>query len=817
MAARAELRAFVLLMSVLWSHPNPTSCLQDAAPAADPDSQARTRLREAGRRVVGILRREQAKPAGRPQDVRGRAELLGFDPARIFEFVQKKIRFEPYPGLQRGAAGVLVSRAGNSADKSLLLAELLRASGYEARMVRGPLRPERAQELAARSLAEFRERKPAAYKGAFGGGEISKARIAGIAAEAGLSLVELEGALESMDQARRRSWSEVLSLAARERAFLEDEIRTARLEAAPRSIHEEVIRSLEPHYSVQWRARGSAAWTPLDPCFESPDPAPRAPAGSEEVNPSQVADRFRLNLSLERSAGGKRETVDVLKVEIPVYEALLRPVRFQINPTGFKVPSIDGKVSMEGFFNQLAAYREFQAALYVGDETFGSRVFDYDGKVSKINASGQVEVAGKMAGGVQRGFGGFGGLGGSSAEPGDKGALQKLWVDLSVDRGRVTLWSQRRAILEEAHRPTWCPVLEWNLFFQSHEISPRFLHAMIQRNRIDNDGLIQAGMDWAESNGSVDIRPAFKRKVRSYPTDLAEFALARQAYLAQLGEQGRRLYFDKPNLFISGQQARLKADSKSICMCTLIDIVENGALVLAAGDQYSIDRGLTTALGILDTVLEQEFMRRINPREPVVGAVSIFERARALSVPLRFIRMEDEPSLIQAGLPTEDVARMRAHQGERIQVLAAPGVQEHCGGGAAWWTFDPQTGRTLGIISGGRGGAESRGLLPQALVEYLFDHEVIGKVGAVMCMINTAVGLKKEATAKSHSEQTNEKAHIFFEGMLCIFAAFFATWAHVLDWAAGQLVIEGADLLFSLYSAGSGFFSSESGGAGGEE
>ena len=57
----------------------------------------------------------------------------------IFRFVSDEIRYEPYVGILRGAAGTLETRAGNSVDKALLLGALLDASLVPYRFARGPL------------------------------------------------------------------------------------------------------------------------------------------------------------------------------------------------------------------------------------------------------------------------------------------------------------------------------------------------------------------------------------------------------------------------------------------------------------------------------------------------------------------------------------------------------------------------------------------------------------------------------------------------------------------------------------------------------
>ncbi len=67
------------------------------------------------------------------------AARLEYDTEQIFRYVADQIWYEPYGGVLRGAAGSLESRAGNSADKSLLLAALLEASLAPTRFVIGTL------------------------------------------------------------------------------------------------------------------------------------------------------------------------------------------------------------------------------------------------------------------------------------------------------------------------------------------------------------------------------------------------------------------------------------------------------------------------------------------------------------------------------------------------------------------------------------------------------------------------------------------------------------------------------------------------------
>ncbi len=66
-----------------------------------------------------------------------KAAELGHDPIAAYHFVLNEIRTEHYFGSLKDPAVVLRSGSGNDADQALLLAELLRASGYPARLARG--------------------------------------------------------------------------------------------------------------------------------------------------------------------------------------------------------------------------------------------------------------------------------------------------------------------------------------------------------------------------------------------------------------------------------------------------------------------------------------------------------------------------------------------------------------------------------------------------------------------------------------------------------------------------------------------------------
>ncbi len=86
-------------------------------------------------------------------DIEELAASLGTEAEAAFAFVRDRIGFDPYPGVLRGAHGTLVARAGNAWDRALLLQELLRQQGREARLATGLLAEAAVESILERSLS----------------------------------------------------------------------------------------------------------------------------------------------------------------------------------------------------------------------------------------------------------------------------------------------------------------------------------------------------------------------------------------------------------------------------------------------------------------------------------------------------------------------------------------------------------------------------------------------------------------------------------------------------------------------------------------
>ena len=86
---------------------------------------------------------------------------VGRDPDALASWVRGQTTWIPYTGVLRGPVGVLLDRQGNSLDRALLLAALLKEAGHTVRLARAEL-PETARGLLAAILANVRDQRSTA-------------------------------------------------------------------------------------------------------------------------------------------------------------------------------------------------------------------------------------------------------------------------------------------------------------------------------------------------------------------------------------------------------------------------------------------------------------------------------------------------------------------------------------------------------------------------------------------------------------------------------------------------------------------------------
>jgi len=108
------------------------------APAHRDPSATQIQLKALERSLRAIADADRASPRDR-WDPAFVVQAVGREPSALFEWVRANTRWIPYRGRLRGASGVLMDRDGNSLDRSILLATLLRISGRTVRLAHAEL------------------------------------------------------------------------------------------------------------------------------------------------------------------------------------------------------------------------------------------------------------------------------------------------------------------------------------------------------------------------------------------------------------------------------------------------------------------------------------------------------------------------------------------------------------------------------------------------------------------------------------------------------------------------------------------------------
>ena len=149
-------------------------------------------------------------------EVGGLAPTLA-DPVAAFELVRDSIRFDPYPGVLRGAEGTLTARGGNAFDRATLLKALLDAQGATTRFAFGQLQPDVAAVLVTHALDAPARPLPTAdfspFDAAFDAAIDSRARrdyaLLSKALSKRLSGLDADGTATATAEVARHAWVQI--------------------------------------------------------------------------------------------------------------------------------------------------------------------------------------------------------------------------------------------------------------------------------------------------------------------------------------------------------------------------------------------------------------------------------------------------------------------------------------------------------------------------------------------------------------------------------------------------------------------------------
>ncbi len=613
---------------------------------------------------------------------------LEFDHENIIRFVREGIAFEQYPGLLRGPQGTLMSQAGNSLDQAVLLAKLLRDAGFEARVAQGTLDEQGARTL----LRQMKLARPAAMDL----GDVAR----------GIQVIKKYGLMTSLDQAQTQQVELALERPPAIGQMSEFEAfksTTAHLQDSFNALggkpgaelDAQLLNEAKDYYWVEAKVGATDSWRDIHPGL--PDDVsvkPQKLATISEAVPVELQHRVRLQMSIERLAGGESTTIPVMDAwERPVANLVGVPVLFTVLPDSALDPA-NAALSPD----EIIAKASYFVPMLFNGPAPGAQYFDL--AANKIDPM----VAGQPAAGVFKkvgqAFGGAAGaIGGESSVP----RLGKVWIDITLiapgggeTKYRRTLTgaaaSPETAEPREVDMASFLPLLRVNTLVVAAGRTPRgmaFDNQLVQwQQTLPGIKALVWGLEDNPNLSKTD-----KASLGEVPGHwLGHLAMLSRFDLVEDWSVRHRLYRHEPLLAIHTVGVNTNQGSMA-----RVDIVHNARRAFdISGAEPRFEARAQIAGGVWETLAEGSMLQPGDRK----GAMRVLQAASQQKIPLRTIK----PGDTIGDLPVGGEARLHL-QADLVRGYAVliPEAQPEGYQQTAWWRIDPVTGETLGMLDDGRG------------------------------------------------------------------------------------------------------------------
>lgn len=655
------------------------SCLLASAPiqsalaeAADPD-----RLASAMDATAEALEAIAAAAPRTDFEVPALAASIDGDSGALSAWVQAHIAPDAYRGELKGAEGALEDRRGNSLDRALLLAALVKAKGGTARLARTTLESATALKL-AETIAE-ESHTPAAALDATRIDPIlaaleSDTRINGAALKAAREKAEGEAAAASAagDALRSKVTAGLVGLVG---SRLLGETATAVM--------------LADHWWVQVEQGG--VWVDLDPDAATVGALSATETMDADAVPQSEKHRVTLRVVAETAPrGGALTTTTLLERTYDTADVNGRILSLATQP--LNAPGLDTLAATKG--DIAADYRAGTAWLpvLVADGPEIQNLIRDDGAIleaTDANIQQQTGVAAAFGGNTS----GLDQIGSGEEEPAEAasaGQFTSAWIEFEITAPGAPARTERRVIFDaigaearangavpeeltdaalaargQALRDTYAIVIQGGAISPARAAS-RFAASVAMARRFVANWL---------RGGASETGPLYPDEFRLPNLELTAWAMGRDGDVALAGT----------NIALLRDTALIGDDGLS--MIQVFDIVANpvagpnGAARLAAG--------------VGDTVLEHQLM---GAPDGSVNTAIAFAADLDAGKPWGVVTPDDPAALDTLGLAPDAAALIRSDLARGAVVVARPGATL---ADATWWRIDPATGETVGMTAAG--------------------------------------------------------------------------------------------------------------------
>ncbi len=600
---------------------------------------------------------------------------LDYDVERIYRFVDDEIRYEPYDGMLRGAAGTLEAGAGNSVDKALLLAELLDESLVTYRFAQGPLDDagvRAAIDATVSTTAAARTASEALLKP---DGDAIRL-VAASPDPTATDSVDVQAAVDAATDSAGQQLSETV-------AMLEGALASADVELALPGV---ALPAMERDSHTWVQVAQGAEWMDLDPMVPGAEPGSSlaVPASTSDALGDELRHKLTFEVLVERVEGDELVTRPSLTYSAYADELHAVPIVFaHLEPSG-----------AEGLGLALQALAGTGALRYTPILQVGGRSFVGDE-------------------GVEFGVGasdGGGGLFGDTelleAEGPDDliadGEATAEWLEISVESPGGASETARRTVFDRLPAD-----IRWSGQPTPAEVQPPELISVDETSQdvapllgVQAIAVATAPMA-AERILGLMVEPA-----PNPPTLLAlgyhslRDALATEVIL----DEGIRTYADGPN--ITSFIIDVGAGESGPEVALGLDIWHRHVATLPVTDGPAAASPPNLVASVLAQVTERVALEagraESDPDVPApVGVSSVFDSAAAAGIPAVVLAGE-LPAELPYGAQANALISDAVTSGNVVVIPSAP-VEIEGRPRSGWWQIDPRTGSAIDSMDDGTG------------------------------------------------------------------------------------------------------------------
>ena len=669
-------------------------------------------------RVAAALKEWQRSAARDRFDPQAIIEQVGRDPAKLTDWVSRNTTLLPYRGALRGARGVLMDRMGNSLDRSLLLADLLRLSGHNVRLARG--------EISQQQLEPALRRPPQAEQPAQAPSEAQV--VEALAAKHNLDAAAAKRALEQIAQEKTKIERQATARIEQQSALLKQALADSALSAG-----QDASGGALEHWWVQRQEQGQ--WLDVDLCSDDPG-KPLATlkqtlaVSGDPLRALADADCHQLTVRvlIEQTLPNGRKEHEVLKHTMRAPDLVGQRIALQHVPlVGPAIPAPGIQNPMAKLREAAAKHSEWLAVLVVGKQNISKLSFKDTGE---LNDDPKLDPAGKLGSGIRGAMGGFGGLGGGDEPAAPAGVLTAQWIeyqiaapgqkpvtirrpvfDLLGPAARVTR-GVKFALSDEQRLSRGMMLLgEVEMLAQVCDLAPQFVEHASAEGLVRNTNLVKQVAASGAKPAEIAARLA---GLEEPPGALYTLAISRRAWAPQRDA----LCVDRVNVLSLLLQPAFEDDDKLVLRQTM-DIVHSA---LAARPDKAADLAKARLeQGVVDTVAEDYALGQSSGGIGM-NAAAVFAAAGEKPQVL-VVRKADEPAYKALELSADVRARIdQVLASGHLVVLPAQAVKIDGAARVAFYQVDPATAVAIGVTETGYHGAMTERSVINARLSQIFGY-----------------------------------------------------------------------------------------------